>query len=984
MAVIEGTINADSLDGTANDDTISGLGGDDTIVGAAGNDVISGGSGDDQIDGDAGDDTISGGDGADTIDGGDGQDVVYDNMPTSPDFAPVLDDDADYLVGEFVYSTGGADTLVGTTMVVDRRASPVAVDFIDGEFSDGTRVALGMSLVVRDENGETQRIRLPPSEVIYHGTDEGDVFQAPRFNRSGDGAKTPSTVYGYGGDDMISADGGRNLWYHHETGHLLFYGGDGNDTLSAEPTYYDRHNVGVPTLLNGGNGDDMLIGSTGDDTAKGGAGDDYFDDAGMGGVDVAFDWGGHSGTTELELYTSTGSDRVFGGAGDDTLTSVTGTDTLDGGAGDDVLRSIAIPQILEGGYFDSARDFTVYGNASIEELRLRIMGTPILDGGDGNDTLTAEDDAILRGGAGNDDLLLENGGRAEGGDGDDILRSLAGTSTLSGGAGDDQFIGGAGHDIVSFSHMTAGIVLDLGQSVLTIEGTDTLTNIYDAEGGQGDDLIIAAGAGSMLYGLGGDDTLRGMDGDDTLEGGAGDDEIVGNGGRDRVSFASMTTGVAVNLNSNILTANGTDTLVGIEDAEGSQGDDHLVASSADTRLDGLAGNDTLRGQSGNDTLKGGEGEDSLLGNGGNDSLKGGASEDTLVGDRGDDTLDGGNGSDSLLGGDGDDSLDGGNGKDSLLGASGNDTLDGGDGSNIMIGGEGDDTYVVHSASDVIVEADGEGIDTVESWVSTNLDTNLERLNLKGQAIIGRGNGEDNTILGSGYGNALDGLRGDDYLAGRDGNDVLDGGAGADNMRGGQGDDTFIVDNLNDSVVEEAGEGWDTIETGLTSYALPDHVEALRFTGDVPIVGTGNDADNLLVGADGEDTLYGLDGRDTLEGGGRGDRLIGGTGADLYVLDEGHDVVVLAHRDDSGVSEGERDEIRRFKPGADLIDVSGVDADVTTAGHQSFDFIGNGDFTDAGQIRREPGNIISFNLDGDTDAEMMIELDVRLFADDFIL
>ena len=81
----------------------------------------------------------------------------------------------------------------------------------------------------------------------------------------------------------------------------------------------------------------------------------------------------------------------------------------------------------------------------------------------------------------------------------------------------------------------------------------------------------------------------------------------------------------------------------------------------------------------------------------------------------------------------------------------------------------------------------------------------------------------------------------------DGNDVLDGGAGADTMVGGTGNDTYSVDNAGDVVIENAGEGTDTVKTSLASYTLTDNVENLTGTVATGQTLTGNALANSIGG-----------------------------------------------------------------------------------------------------------------------------------------
>jgi Ca2+-binding RTX toxin-like protein len=102
------------------------------------------------------------------------------------------------------------------------------------------------------------------------------------------------------------------------------------------------------------------------------------------------------------------------------------------------------------------------------------------------------------------------------------------------------------------------------------------------------------------------------------------------------------------------------------------------------------------------------------------------------------------------------------------------------------------------------------------------------------------------------------------------------------MLGGTGDDTYVVDVSTDVITENANEGTDTVETGLT-YTLGTNVENLRLTGTSAVNGTGNTLNNMLKGNSAVNSLTGAAGNDTLEGMSGADTLTGGTGNDTYIL-----------------------------------------------------------------------------------------------------
>ncbi|TAT77163.1 hypothetical protein ELI56_02515 [Rhizobium ruizarguesonis] len=338
----------------------------------------------------------------------------------------------------------------------------------------------------------------------------------------------------------------------------------------------------------------------------------------------------------------------------------------------------------------------------------------------------------------------------------------------------------------------------------------------------------------------------------------------------------------------------------IENVKAGSGNDTIVGNEADNTLWGNAGNDTLTGDSGNDTLDGGTGIDKMSGGVGNDVYIVDNANDTVIenANEGTDTVRTAVG-DFTLGTNvenltytGTDGFAGyGNAADNVItGGTRFDWLDGKAGADTLIGGAGDDTYIVDSLGDIVVEATDGGVDRIL--------TDLAAYSLAGIAnvenLVLRSNGNS-----TGTGNSLDNMitsgTGNDTLSGGAGNDTLDGGRGADSLTGGTGNDIYVVYDVGDTIIENADEGIDTVQTYLTGYTLSANVENLTYHGPwvFGFVGTGNNLDNVITGGGATDTLSGGAGNDTLDGWTGADTLIGGAGNDTYVIDNADDRVTEA-------------------------------------------------------------------------------------------
>ncbi|TPG46495.1 calcium-binding protein [Roseomonas nepalensis] len=771
--------------------------------------------------------------------------------------------------------------------------------------------------------GQTYAIQLTVSASAYSGT----------VVKAGIGTDTYvdiQRIIGGSGNDILTgtADTTAGLPYA-----VTLIGGPGDDRIDGRSSllnlvsYRDATggvtiNLTAGTASGGGRGNDTLVGvrrvagSSFDDLVSGGSGDDFFD-------------------------ATTGNDIYFGGPGFNTVSYTTTSAGI-----------IGYVSSIETGLFELPELIVLKPNTT-QDL---IWDVNSIRGTDFNDVLIGTNAAYswysvnLRGGAGNDTINgqgsilnradyagassavyadLATGVASDGDGGTDTLvnvRSLGASDfndTLLGGASGDVFrVGSAGQHFIDGRGGLNTVVFSGTESVTIDLGT---TPIGPGQG-YGGGLFKAAGSDS-LYNLNGatggagNDTIYGTPSDDQLSGGQGNNRIDGRDGQDTYRAGSYsgtapTAGAFINLGNGINGAatnawGGTDTLISIEHARGTQFADTIIGAvngSLVSYIEGAGGTDTLRAPvagtlvtadyanslsgvavrlnigltsddgwfGGMDTLvnidhvRGSAFADLLQGNDGANRIEGGDGDDVIFSLGGDDLILAGAGNDNVLAGLGNDTIAGGDGNDQINGQDGNDNIGGGAGDDGIDGGAGDDTIALGDGDDIVVA--GFGNDVVYGEAGRDL--------LFGQ--------DGNDTLAGGIGNdVLFGENGDDLLIGEDGDDNLNGVAGRDSIFGGAGNDSITGGADDDLLV---GEGGDDLIYG------QDGIDILygREGNDTLAGGAGND---IILGEDGNDYLDGEDGADNLSGAAGNDTLLGGAGNDSITGGIGDDLVIAGYDDD---------------------------------------------------------------------------------------
>lgn len=851
-------------------ENLRGGSGADFLIGDANANVIDGGLGDDVLVGGEGVDTISfasnGASGitvnlatttAQNTGAGNKTIVGFENVRTTSGADNVTGDAGDNVF----FEAGGADVYNGAggsdTLDYSAATSAVTVN-LNTVTAQNTGASTGSDTITNVEN-------LIGASASANTLTGGNTT----VNRLVGGAVADFLIGGGLGDTLI--------------------GGGGNDVIFGD--YVNTFNTGATTadgddVLEGGAGSDQLVGGLGNDILRGGDGDDTL----VGGIAN----GTSAGLTTV--YTNDG-----------------GQDTFDGGEGSDTAYAYYTDQ-TGGIAFDLAN---VAGNSAITM------------GGVAAGAFISIERVIFRGGSGADivrgtgalDTLVGNAGN-------DVLDGWLGNDTLSGGLGDDTLIGGEGLDTATYVNATAGVNVDLritGAQNTGGEGIDTLVDI------------------EYLTGSNFGDTLRGDDGfnlliDNAVSGAAGQtDSLFGYGGNDSILVTRAAAAVATNIN-----------------LDGGDGDDFLevragtLSAALAANAAGLIGNTyAALGATSNDrnldvvTVDGGAGNDRII-------LTGVASATVNAGSGADIVSISMRGATSV------------NNYVITLGA-GADIIQFGVGASVGTStdvattartnrvtdferGDAGDKFemsdflarglvgyspaagafasghlrLVQSGTDLLLQVDRDGAGATNSMVTIftivggytggftayNFDGFIGDLVLTGFAT-------DETIIGATGNDTISGGDGNDWLDGDGGNDTIYGGAGddridslsgIDTIYGGTGDDSIRVANAATQVLEEQGEGTDTVYA-LVSYTLAAGSEIEQLQADdllatTALALTGNEFANTITGNAGANTLDGGDGNDTLDGGKGDDTLFGGSGHDSLWGGDGDDLLEGGDGDDT--------------------------------------------------------------------------------------
>ena len=844
-------------------DTVSAWGANDTLTASANQLVYAAGAGTLVRGGLLGDLIVAAGDQDTVIAGTYGSSVTLsgaNSLATNP------------LGNSALTASGTGDTLVG------------GVGSTQFYVNDSTTTIVDSNPTGQDAVWSTVNFTLPTSVALTTLTLTGTANIVGTGNNGNDvltgGAGQDTLVAGSGIATLVGGSNATTFVVNSTSDKVVENNAANVDTLVSSVNATLPTNVNFVSLTGGAAltatanaGRDTLVSNTGVDTLYGGGGGDLFiiNNA----ADVIVEAAGATNDTLETAYgmtlpsnvntlvlTGSAALQATANNGDDTLVSNSGIDTLVGGAGNDTFVVNNVLDVVKGASATSH-------NAIIASVNVTLPTNV--------NTLTLTGTVNLQvSGNSAADLITANSGN-------DTLTALSTTvaSTLVGGSGNDTFVVNNKADVVLVASTTSNDTIQSSADFTAVANVNTLVltgtaNLKATANDAGDTLVSNTGVDMLTGGAGNDVFVINNAADVLVNVGPGDTVISYVGGAMPANVANLVLGGSANLQA---TTNG-----------------------GNVQLTGNAGADTLVATSGQDTLVAGTGVDTLVAGTGNDLFVVDNASDvvSLSGAHGIDTLQSSlswtlqnginmlvlTGTANLTGHavSGNNRINANAGSDTLYAGSGNDTLSAQGGPATLVGGSGTDTFIISNSADVIQNISAAG-NTVYSSVSYAMQAGVAVLDLFGGADV------------SATGNATA-----DTIVGNFGNDTLTAGAGAALLEGGMGADLFIVNSINDVVVQgnygQKGTA-DTIQSSI-GYTLPGTVDNLVLTGTADLKAIGNQNADVIVGNSGKDTLVAGQGDDTLISGSGVTLLQGGPGNDTYVVNNALDTVTTSAADSYNV------------------------------------------------------------------------------------
>jgi len=722
------------------------------------------------------------------------------------------------------------------------------------------------------------------------------------------------------------------------------------------------------TLIDGGGGNDAITGNTAANVIMGGAGDDTLN-------------GAEGDDSFLYVGSDTGFDALTGGTGADAAKAMADGTVIG-------LKSIATLETITANGFANVGILGSAGGDTLNFTGVTLTGITLIDGGDGNDTITGNTAANVIAGGGGDDVL-------NGGDGDDVFLyggATGGFDTVSGGVGVDTVKATADGTVIGLKSVgTLEAITADGFANVIIQGSsaaDTLnftgiaiTGIGLIHGGAGNDTITGNVAANVIMGGAGDDTLNGGDGDDFIDyqgNGEGADAVTGGLGFDTIramadgtviGLKSLATIEAISANgfANVSISGGTGADILNFTGIGLSGVSLISGGLSDDTLTGNIDANVISGDAGNDSLNGGDGDDVFLYQGigdGFDTVTGGLGVDmiratadgTIIGLRsisgveaitadghagviisGSSSADAINLSAATL--TGIEGIFGGLGADTITGSAAGDVITGGAGNDTLNGGDGDDVFLtIGTADNFDSVSGGNGVDVIRATadnavIGLTSVSGVEEISADGHAgvIVSGSTIADllnfSGVTFTGIGGVFGG-GGADTVTGSDAADSITGGAGNDTLNGGEGDDVFLTGGIGDGFdAVTGGNGTDTILATATGTII-----GLTSVSGVEEVSANGFSGVKIGGSTGVDILnfanVTLTGITRIEAGASNDTVMGSGFADVIAGGAGNDTLSGGDGDDAFLVGGTGDGIDAVDGGAGLDTIRATAASTT--------------------------------------------------------